>query len=437
MNSSQRKRILEKGVRALEFLACEPDPATGNLRARAGMPELLLGALRLASAGEKPASGAARLAHYLNAVGDGRDALKDLLAEFFAAALRRGVILSCGAVAADTGRREFLLERLEWLFAALKLLPGCLAPSELPELSPGTRELFAALPEGRSAVEKALAEADELSRGRCFLFRGGKLIPVSPESVKPVHKFFGFSGMRAIYRDHFNDFANGVCNVPLLIHSLPGYGKTSMVLSYALAVPGVTVVLPEPAALERDWEVLLEHLCRRPDRKFVLFFDDIDPRAVDWYHFRTNVGGAFSPPGNIMVVLSSNYEFPAGILSRGRRMSYPVFDEVRCTEMVEDFLLDFGLKRPPRNLVSLIAADYTEEFGQKKFTELSPRTLMRYLTVYGMNRNKRRTIAEMSLGDVITKPDGELFYEFNIELMRSLYGEEYIQKLLKDKLKNL
>ena len=436
MNLSKRRRSLEDGVRALEFLVCEPDPSTGRLRARPGLPELMMGALRLAASGEKPAPGAARLTHYLNAVGDGRDALDGVLSECFSAALRRGVILS-GEATPDDDRRKFLLDHLERLFAALKLLPECLTEAELPELSPGARRLFAALPAGRFAVEAALAAADELSRGRCFLFRNGKLIPVSPESVKPVDKFFGFAGMRAIYRDHFNDFASGLCNVPLLIHSLPGYGKTSMVLSYALAVPDVTVILPEPAALEREWDTMLEQLCRRPDRKFVLFFDDIDPRAVDWYHFRTNVGGAFSPPGNIMVVLSSNYEFPAGILSRGRRMSYPVFDEVRCTEMVEDFLLDFGLKRPPRNLVSLIAADYTEEFGQKKFTELSPRTLMRYLTVYGMNRGKRRTIAEMSLGDVITKPDGELFYEFNIELMRSLYGEEYIQKLLKDKLKNL
>jgi len=436
MNSSKERKILESGVRALEFLVCEPEPAAGTLRARPGVPELLLGALRLAAAGVEPGPGEARLAHYLNAIGDGRDAREKLLAECFAAALRRGVILSGTAQAADD-RREFLLGHLERLFAALKLLPGCLEEAERPELSPGARALFASLPEGRKAVESEVAAADDLSRGRCFLFRNGRLIPVSPESVKPVHKFFGFAGMRAIYRDHFNDFASGMSNVPLLIHSLPGYGKTSMVLSYALAVPDVTVILPEPAALEREWDSLLEQLCRRPDRKFVLFFDDIDPRAVDWYHFRTNVGGAFSPPDNIMVVLSSNYEFPAGILSRGRRMSYPVFDEVRCTEMVEDFLLDFGLKRPPRNLVSLIAADYTEEFGQKKFTELSPRTLMRYLTIYGMNRNKRRTIAEMSLGEVITKPDSELFYEFNIELMRSLYGEEYIQKLLKDKLKNL
>ena len=434
MTSTERRKVLERGLRAAEFVFCRPDPATGRLTAPAGAPELVLGALRTALAPEAAEAGAARLTHYLNALGAAREAEPELLASFFAAALRHGVILSS---AASDERTEFLLARMEQVFAALKVLPACLGKEELRELSPGAAALFRELPEGGEALRTALAGADELSRGRCFLFRSGRLIPVAPESVKSVDKFFGFAGMRAIYQDHFRDFTSGLCSVPLLIHSLPGYGKTSMVLSFALASPEVTVILPEPAALEREWDTLLDKLIRRPDRKFVLFFDDIDPRSVDWYHFRTNVGGAFSPPANIMVVLSSNYEFPAGILSRGRRMSYPVFDEVRCIEMVEDFLRDFGLKRPPRNLVSLIAADYTEEFGQKKFTELSPRTLMRYLTVYGMDRNKRRTIAEMSLGEVITKPDGELFHEFNIELMRALYGEEYIQKLLKDKLKNL
>jgi hypothetical protein len=139
----------------------------------------------------------------------------------------------------------------------------------------------------------------------------------------------------------------------------------------------------------------------------------------------------------VNVVLSANYEFPPSILSRGRRVSFPVFDEIRCMEMVEDFLLDFGLKSLPGNIVSLIAADYTEEFGQHKFTELSPRTLMRYLNIYQKNVNKRRTIVELAMGPMITRPDPELFYEFNIELMRSLYGEEYIKRLLKERLKNL
>jgi DNA-binding transcriptional ArsR family regulator len=106
-------------------------------------------------------------------------------------------------------------------------------------------------------------------------------------------------------------------------------------------------------------------------------------------------------------------------------------------EMIEDFLGTFGMKKPPRNIVSLMGAEYTEEFGQKKFTELSPRTLMRHLSAYEKDPRKRKQIVELSGGGMITKPDAELFYEFNIELMRSLYGEEYIQRLLKERLRSL
>ena len=85
----------------------------------------------------------------------------------------------------------------------------------------------------------------------------------------------------------------------------------------------------------------------------------------------------------------------------------------------------------------MIAADYTEDFGQKKFTELSPRSLIRYLSMYEQDRIKRKTIMELSFGELITRPDAELFYEFNIELMRALYGEEYIKRLLKERLRAL
>ncbi len=427
------------GLRALEFFFCRPD-AAGRLPLPEGLPGLLAGALRRAASGADPAPGSAQLTHYLNALHEEGAAAKKLMAELFSALVRHGLLPRQWRESGLSPHTEFLLEQAETLLEALKALPRQLDSTERTEVSPEALLIFDSLPQrtaGHAALCSALENADPFSGGRCFLFRSGRLLPVEPESIKPPEKFFGFAGMRAIYRDHFADFTAGKCSVPLLIHSLPGYGKTSMVLSYALATPEISVVLPEPAILERGWEPMIEILARRPDRRFVIFFDDIDPRTVDWYQFRTNVGGAFSPPGNIMVVLSSNYEFPAGILSRGRRMSYPVFDELRCTEMVEDFLRDFGLKRPPKNLVSLIAADYTEEFGQKKFTELSPRTLMRYLSVYGMSRSKRRTIAELSMGEVITRPDAELFHEFNIGLMRSLYGEEYIQRLLKEKLKKL
>ena len=332
--------------------------------------------------------------------------------------------------------------------AAFLLQEGVAFVSSLLELQkklpdsgvlPGARKIFApllSLCDGDSLAQ-AVVGADRFIKGRVFRFIGRKFVPVEADSAKPVEKFFGFPGVRSSFEDHFQKFSSGISNVPLLIHSLPGYGKTSMTISYALAEKGIVLILPEPEALEEDWHALMEPLTARRDLKFVVFFDDIDPRNINWYKFRTHVGGAFTLPDNVNVVLTANYEFPPSILSRGRRVSYPVFDEIRCMEMVEDFLHDFGLRSIPGNLVPLIAADYTEEFGQHKFTELSPRTLMRYLGIYQKNAMKRRNIVELAMGPMITRPDPELFYEFNIELMRSLYGEEYIKRLLKERLNNL
>ena len=330
----------------------------------------------------------------------------------------------------------FLLDETLALFQLLTE-----AGAQLPGhgVLPGAKELFNDLKNfsSKELLAAAIANADRFLKGRVFRFINNRFTAAQADSAKPVEKFFGFPGVRSSFQDHFKKYSTGISNIPLLIHSLPGYGKTSMTVSYALAEENIVLILPEPEALEEDWHALMDPLIARKDLKFVVFFDDIDPRSVNWYKFRTHVGGAFSLPDNVNVILSANYEFPPSILSRGRRVSFPVFDEIRCMEMVEDFLHDFGLKSLPGNIVSLIAADYTEEFGQHKFTELSPRTLMRYLGIYQKNPIKRRTIVELAMGPMITRPDPELFYEFNIELMRSLYGEEYIKRLLKERLKNL
>lgn len=335
---------------------------------------------------------------------------------------------------ADTA---FLLQNAVALCRYLRNLSGSVKDD--PALLPSAKDIFSRLPQTSDIREFAriLSAADPFGGSRVFNFRNRNFLPVQPSSVKSVDKFFGFPGVRLALQEHFRDFAAGKTSLPLLINSLPGYGKTSMVISFALSVPGTVVILPDPDALEFSWEELIAALSARKDHRFVLFFDDIDPRSINWYNFRTNVGGAFTPPENIMPVLTANYEFPPSILSRGRRISYPVFDEERCLEMIEDFLATFGMKKPPRNIVSLMGAEYTEEFGQKKFTELSPRTLMRHLANYEKDPRKRKQIVELSGGGMITKPDAELFYEFNIELMRSLYGEEYIQRLLKERLRSL
>ena len=364
----------------------------------------------------------------------GKEAVSELFSALFDSFTNAG-IPPCNLNCERENDRFLLGEAISFfkvLLAVRDTLPGC-------GVLPGARILFGELEnfmeEGKLAA--AIAGADRFLKGRVFRFIGQRFVPVQADSAKPVEKFFGFPGVRSSFQDHFRKYSAGISNIPLLINSLPGYGKTSMTVSYALAEENIVLILPEPEALEEEWNTLMGPLTARQDLKFVVFFDDIDPRSVNWYKFRTHVGGAFTLPDNVNVVLSANYEFPPSILSRGRRVSYPVFDEVRCMEMVEDFLHDFGLKSLPGNIVALIAADYTEEFGQHKFTELSPRTLMRYLGIYQKNVNKRRTIVELAMGPMITRPDPELFYEFNIELMRSLYGEEYIKRLLKERLNNL
>ncbi len=332
---------------------------------------------------------------------------------------------------------RFLLAAAADLVNGLAAVAAGLTPAERDSLLPAAERYFA-LPEADSRqLAGEIAAQDLFRQSRAFRYNEGRFLPVELSSVKPVGKFFGFPSVRTHFENHFRDFAAGKNNLPLIINSLPGHGKTSLTVSYVLAQPGIALVLADSAALEGDWGRMTAPLAARPDCRFVLFFDDIDPRTADWYAFRTNVGGAFSLPENVMPVLASNYEFPANILSRGRKISFPVFDELRCVEMVEDFLATFGLSRISKNLVSVIAADYTEDFGQKKFTELSPRSLIRYLSGYEHDQIKRKTMVERSFAPMITRPDAQLFHEFNIELMRSLYGEEYIRRLLKERLAEL
>ena len=374
---------------------------------------------------------------YLNALAreyHGKDIGKLLLQELFECIIKCG-ILPQDLQDPDNAAAQFYLKKARILFKGLKEISDTVKDSD--QLLPGADRIFAALPEKENELPATLLQCDPFGSSRVFRWVNGKLHPATVQSAKDTDSFFGFQGVRTIFNDHFRDFAKGKSNIPLLVYSLPGYGKTSMTISYVLENPENILILPEPEALEDAWDDLIAAISCRPDHKFVIFFDDIDPREVNWYSFRTHVGGAFSLPGNIMPVLSSNYEFPASILSRGRKVSYPVFDELRCTEMIEDFLLDFGLRSLPPNLVALIGADYTEEFGQKKFTELSPRTLIRYLSIYARDPNKRRTIAELAMSPLITRPDAELFYSFNINLMRSLYGDEYIARMREEKLRSL
>ena len=83
----------------------------------------------------------------------------------------------------------------------------------------------------------------------------------------------------------------------------------------------------------------------------------------------------------------------------------------------------------------MISADYVEEFGQKKFEELSPRTLIRYLEIYKRDPKKRKRMLDLSRAELTSRPDAQAFYDFNVKIMKMLYGEEAINVLREEKLK--
>ncbi|MBQ9789189.1 MAG: DUF815 domain-containing protein [Lentisphaeria bacterium] len=348
------------------------------------------------------------------------------------------IVKTSGIEGVNGAEGDFVAEKVEAILQGAKEFANGVLKNYSDCLTLSSLKLLKSLQsyEIREVKEK-ISECDPFLNCRTFLYRGGKFNAINLEDH--AKEFFGFEGVRTIFEDHFQKFADSSANgnVPLLISSLPGHGKTQMTIYHALKHEKLTLILAEVETIEKQLPALIQQLGNRQDRKFVIFFDDVVPDDIDWYYFKNYVGGSFVLPENILIVIASNYHFGASLLSRGRSVIFPIFDEIRCMEMVEGFLISCHLKNPGHNLVSIISADYTEYFGQKRFSELSPRTLMRYLDIYRTNINKRKTMMHLAMGDLITKPDSSLFYDFNISLMRKLYGNEYIENLLKEKLRKL
>lgn len=286
-------------------------------------------------------------------------------------------------------------------------------------------------------LRSAALESDCFSDGRSYRYFKGHFYPAKLENLRKVNEFYGYETIKRSFEEHFQRFGSGEENFALLISSLPGMGKTHFTISYAMDSRDLILVLLEPEMLEKELEKIIFLLKRKSHRRFVLFFDDVETDKINWYYFRTHVGGSFALPENIKVVIASNHEFPVNVSSRGREINFPLFDEVQCQGMVSDFLAKMGMKRINNQLVSVIAADYLENFGQKKFAELSPRTLVRYLDNYRYDAKKRKHMLELSQGEMIARPDADMFFQFNVRQLRRLYGEEAIESLRDEKLEDL
>ncbi len=323
------------------------------------------------------------------------------------------------------------------------LIPEYLAlfPADgLPRIRPSAKNmttehsLFLRLADSALALEirKKSLQVSPFGKERVYRHRNGSFQPVRLDSIRKIDEFYGYAGAKRVFLEHFGAFAAGKANLPLLISSLPGLGKTQMTIAHTLHFPELTLILPEPSDISTGLEDLLRTLADENARKFVIFFDDIDAGTTDWYYFRSHVGGTFSLPENVSIAIESNQRFPANISSRGRGFEFPIFDEVRCQEMIADYLSACGLRDPPPDLVSVIASDYVEAFGQKMFEELSPRTLIRYLRIYESDDAKRKQLLENSRAELITQPDAQVFYDENVKRMRSIYGDAILDELRED-----
>lgn len=340
---------------------------------------------------------------------------------------------------------EFLILHAERLRKDSSVIPEFIellrsrapAGAKLERLIPGSETL--AVDELKSDDIRSFlrdgGNVDPFAESRAHRYVDGEFLPIKLDYIRPVEDFFGYLGVRRNFEDHFDGFMRGEHNIPLLVSSLPGLGKTHFCIAYALQRPEITLILPDPKDLELGLQRLINKLAVRQGRRFVIFFDDIDPTVVDWYYFRTHIGGSIALPQNICLALASNYEFPANISSRGLGVTFPVFDELRCMEMIEEFLYSMGLKTPRENLIVAMAADYVEQFGQHHYEELSPRTLMRYLDIYKRDREKRRRMLETSSRDMVVKPDPQAFYLFNIKLMKAIHGPDIVNVLQEERLK--
>ncbi|UKI33797.1 MAG: hypothetical protein L6W00_10460 [Lentisphaeria bacterium] len=127
---------------------------------------------------------------------------------------------------------SFLLEKAAALLRAVALAARSLDAAERARTLPAALELFTApVPDSPGELAELLSECDRFRRSRVFRFLGGKFLPAEVDSAKPLDRFFGYPGVRSAFLDHFSKFAAGKTNLPLLVNSLPGHGKTSLTVS--------------------------------------------------------------------------------------------------------------------------------------------------------------------------------------------------------------
>jgi len=307
------------------------------------------------------------------------------------------------------------------------------APSRLDPTGLGSLEAeFALLKSAEGHLDPAMLEKiralikaqDDFSGSRTFRAHGSTIRPFSLGEIRTHEDFYGYKIEKRFFETHMTAFAEGKKVQPLLVSGLPGLGKTHMTIASTLSFPDFTLVNAGLEEIERHIEAIMAALGRYHYRKFVLFFDDLDPRKVDWGSFRHQVDGYLPRPRNVLMVIASNTAFPARVLSRCHAMTFRPMACTICREMITDYLRKHRwMSQPYPNLVSTVSADYVNQYTNGPLNELTPRSMVRYFETLEPNRDKIRRLIRDSLEDMTHAPTEDPFVESNNRIIKMMEQE--------------
>ncbi|MCK5686011.1 ATP-binding protein [bacterium] len=266
-------------------------------------------------------------------------------------------------------------------------------------------------------------ELDGFSNDRAFTFDSEiNFSSFSVDHIRDRIDFYGYRETKLFFMDHFSEFANNNPVLPLFIYGPPGLGKTHFTISMALAYQNLNVICMGKEQFETRLGKLFARLKNYSYRRFVVFIDDIDPKTIDWYQFRSYVDGMMHIPENVSLVISTNFEFSSRILSRGKVLEFQRLNARLAEEMINDYFVSTTGHNLPDALFTIIAADYVNEQINGPLHELTPRSLLVYLQTLEKNSKRWNSLVyEAGCENVFrVATDGE-FVRSNKNVMKKLY----------------